>query len=204
MRELTSFLSILAFALVGCTGASDGETMAVDPEADLPPGDVGDFDDSKADLGSIEWRRPEEPTTFVVGESHPASIDYSQCYSVPTEDPMTEIHIVCDPAWSEVEWFRVDPADVEAAIADGRSTLVVRFDSQVEEEEILVRASIHSVDAMGETTRLESRAQLLSGDSISHTFESPAELYVYVGHGRTLAGPWDTGTINFVVTPYFE
>jgi hypothetical protein len=200
---VSSSLLLLALGLAACTAGNDGETMAVDPEADLPPGDVGDFDDSKADLGAIEWRRPEEPTTFVVGESHPGSIDYSQCYSVPTEDPMTEIHIVCDPAWSDVEWFRVDAADVEAAIADGRPTLVVRFDSQLEEEEILLRASIHAVDEAGETTRLESQAQLFSGDSLSHTFEAASEIYVYVGKGRTI-GPWDNGTINFVVTPYFE
>ncbi len=204
MRVSSFFFVLSTLGALGCNGGSAEPMAGSDPEADLPPGDVGDFDDSKADLGAIEWRRPEEPTTFTIGESHPASIDYSQCYEVPTDDPMTDIHIVCDPAWSEVEWFRVDPADVAAAIEDGRPTLVVRFDPQIEGEQLLLRASIHAVDDAGETTRLESLAQLFAGDTISHTFEAASEIYVYVGHGRTLVGPWDTGTIDFVVTPYFE
>ncbi len=202
MRAIALFL-VLAGCLLACSNDTGSEPMATDPEADLPPGDVGDFDDSKADLGAIEWRRPEEPTTFVLGESHPASIDYRQCYEVEPEDPMTDIAIVCDPAWSEVEWYRVDPEDAAEALADGRSTLVVRFDPQLEDEQILVRASIQSVGADGEATRLASHAQLFAGDTISHTFEEATEIYVYVGKGRTI-GPWGTGTIDFVVTPYFE
>ena len=105
-------ISVFFFA-IACTANSE-PAAATNPEADLPEGDVGDFDDSKSDLGTIDWRRPESPQTFVVGESHPGSIDYSQCYSVEPTDPGVDVQIVCDPAWSEVDWYRVDPADVEA------------------------------------------------------------------------------------------
>ncbi|RLB55907.1 MAG: hypothetical protein DRJ42_04905 [Deltaproteobacteria bacterium] len=199
MRFLVVALASLFMLACASTEAEPG---ADNPEAGLADDDVGSFDDSKADLGSITWIRPAEPTTFTLGEAHPASIDYSQCYTV--DDPSVDLAIVCDPATSEVEWYRVDPADIEAALADGRDTLVVRFEPQIEGESMLVRSSIHRVGADGETSRLASRAQLLAGDQIDYTVDDASELYVYVGKGRILVGPWDTGTISFVVTPTFE
>jgi len=199
MRSLLLLTTLLAFALA-CT-ATPEPMMGVDPEADLPDGDVGEFDDSKADLGSIEWRRPETPTTFVMGEAHPEQIDYSQCYSVEPEEGV-DIAIVCDPAWSEVAWYRVDPADVEAALAEGLSTFSLRVESQVPEEQVLLRATVRSVDDAGETERIAAHPQLFSGDTLTATLEATTELYIYIGKGRTI-GPWDNGTISFVVTPSF-
>ena len=199
MRSIVVALACLF--MVACA-STEAEPGAANPEAGLADDDVGSFDDSKADLGSITWIRPAEPKTFTLGEPHPASIEYSQCYTV--DDPTVDLSIVCDPATSEVEWYRVDPADIEAALADGRDTLVVRFEPQIEGEPMLVRSSIHRVGADGETSRLVSRAQLLAGDQIEHTVEDASELYIYVGKGRILVGPWDTGTISFVVTPSFE
>lgn len=200
MRSLV--VALASLLLVACAAQTEGGAEAVDPEAGLAADDVGSFDDAKADLGSITWIRPEEPKTFVLGEAHPASIDYSQCYTV--DDPSVDLSIVCDPATSEVEWYRVDPADVEAALADGRDTLVVRVEPQIEDAQILVRGSIHAVSDDGTTRRLASRPQLLAGHEIDTVVEEATELYVYLGKGRTLVGPWDTGTISFVVTPSFE
>ncbi|MBW2462360.1 MAG: hypothetical protein JRH11_12000 [Deltaproteobacteria bacterium] len=194
-------VALASLLMVACA-STEAEPGADNPEAGLADDDVGSFDDSKADLGSITWLRPAEPETFTLDEPHPASIDYSQCYTV--DDPSVDLAIVCDPAISEVEWYRVDPADIEAALADGRDTLVVRFGQQFEDAPMLVRASIHRVGADGETSRLASRAQLFAGDQIDYTVDDASELYVYVGKGRILVGPWDTGTIDFVVTPSFE
>jgi hypothetical protein len=64
---------------------------------------------------------------------------------------------------------------------------------------------VRGVDETGEaTSRLAAHPQLFAGDRLTATIDAATELYVYVGKGRTLVGPWGTGTTDFIVTPTFE
>ena len=196
------WLSLLLASALLSACAADADSSGDDPEAGLEIDEVGSFDDSKADLGSITWIRPEAPEAFVMGETHVASLAYRQCYQTEPAEGV-DIAIQCDPATCEVAWYVVPAADIEAAIAEGLTSLVLTFASPVAEEQTLVRATVRREDGEGNSTRLAASAQLFDGDTLTAALDEATDLHVFIGKGRVI-GPWDTGTVDFLVTPTFE